>query len=558
MLLNSLTVKRRLILLASLLITTGLVGCSNSDFKPIPDKSEKLVAEGHLLAAPKIDSMQKNMAPIPSIIGSSTPRLPSFKDASSSHYSVTAVNVPVKELLFEVAQDAGKQIDIYKGVEGSVTINALNQPLEKILERIAEQAGLMFVVEHNTIKIKPDVPEWRSYKVDYVNISKISEDSIDMRMSVSGSTAGTTTSTKTGGSFSKVTVKSEHDFWKSLDENVKQLAQLEALGKDSSTLGFDQNTVVNPEAGVISIYTSAKKHKMIDAYIKNVTSRVDRQVLIEATVVEVLLNDEYQAGIDWSVLSSNAFGNNGGLSISSPFPGPSTGFSVATFGGLAGPGIASGDWNILANLQLLKTFGESKVLSSPKIMAINNQTALLKVVNNLVYFTVDVNTTAATATTAGLTTYQTEIHTVPVGFTMSVTPFVSANGDITLNVRPTISRQIDTVLDPNPALKDAGVESAIPVIQEKEMSSVLRLKDQQTAVIGGLIEDLNSQSDKGVPWLSDIPVLGRLFGSREKQTKKIELVIFIRPTIIKNPDISNGDLQQLGRFLKTSSSDKVK
>ena len=559
MLLNSLTMKRRFVLLTSLFITSALTGCYNQEFKPLPDKADKFVEGGHIVVPPKIEHIQKNSAPIPSIIGSSTPKLPSFKNASSSHYSITAVNVPVKELLFQVAQDAGKQIDLYKGIEGSVTINALNQPLEKILERIAEQAGLMFVIEHNTIKVKPDIAEWRNYKIDYVNINKVSEDSIDMRMSVSGSTGTRTTTKKTGGSFSKVTVKSEHSFWQRLEDNIKLLAQLESTGDDNGTLGFDQNTVVNPEAGVISVYTSAKKHKNIKRYIKEVSTRVDRQVLIEATVVEVLLNDQYQAGIDWSVLGSRALGDSGGFKISSPFSGPQGGFSIATVDPTGGAlGVTSGDWNILANLQLLKTFGESKVLSSPKIMAINNQTALLKVVNNLVYFTVDVNTTAATATTAGLTTYQTEIHTVPVGFTMSVTPFVSANGDITLNVRPTISRQIGTVLDPNPALKDAGVESAIPVIQEKEMSSVLRLKDRQTAVIGGLIEDLNSHDDTGVPWLSEVPVLGSLFASRKDQMKKTELVIFIRPTIIKNPDISNGDLQQVGRFLRTSSSNKVK
>jgi len=559
MLLNSIFMKQPLSLLATFVITLGLTGCYNPVFKTPSDKAEKFAENGHIVASPKIENVQKNSSPIPSIIGSSTPKLPSFKNSSTSHYSITAVNVPVKELLFQVAQDAGKQIDLYKGIEGSVTINALNQPLEKILERIAEQAGLMFVIEHNTIKIKQDVPEWRNYNIDYVNINKVSEDSIDMRMSVSGSTGTTTTTKKTGGSFSKVTVKSEHNFWQRLEDNIKLLAQLEVSEEGSRTLGFEQNTVVNPEAGVISVYTSAKKHKNIQKYIKEVTTRVDRQVLIEATVVEVLLNDEFQAGIDWSVLGSRALGDAGGFKISSPFSGPQNGFSIATLDPTGGAlGIKSGDWNILANLQLLKTFGESKVLSSPKIMAINNQTALLKVVNNLVYFTVDVNTTAATATTAGLTTYQTEIHTVPVGFTMSVTPFVSANGDITLNVRPTISRQIGTVLDPNPALKDAGVESAIPVIQEKEMSSVLRLKDRQTAVIGGLIEDLNSFDDVGVPWLSDVPILGGLFGSRKDQMKKTELVIFIRPTIIKNPDISNGDLQQVGRFLKTSSSHKVK
>ncbi len=557
MLINPFIIKKNLLLFLSLVITASLTGCYDSNLKKELEASKKFAPDGHIVEPAKIENIQGTPSAIPQIANSSLPKLPRFRGASTSHYSITAVNVPVKELLFQVAQDAGKQIDLYKGVEGNVTINALNQPLEKILERIAEQAGLMFVIEYNTIKIKPDLPEWRNYKVDYVNINKISEDSIDMRMSVSGSTGTKTTVKKTGGSFSKVTVKSEHDFWQTLEDNVKLLAQIESQ-KEGATLGFEQNTVINPEAGVISIYTSAKKHKIIEEYIKDVTTRVDRQVLIEATVVEVLLNDQYQAGIDWSVLGSNAFGADGGLSISSPFPGPRDGFSIATVDGIGGAGVASGDWNILANLQLLKTFGESKVLSSPKIMAINNQTALLKVVNNLVYFTVDVNTTAATSTTAGLTTYESEIHTVPVGFTMSVTPFVSADGDITLNVRPTISRQIGSVLDPNPALKDAGVESSIPVIQEKEMSSVLRLKDRQTAVIGGLIEDQKSHDSLGVPWLSEVPILGTLFANRKDQTKKTELVIFIRPTIIKNPDISNGDLQHVGRFLKTRSNDKEK
>ncbi len=545
--------------LVSLVMIVSLTGCYDSNLKkePAVATSEKFIPDGHLVESPKIGSIQGSRSRIPDLANNSLPKLPSFRGESTSHYSITAVNVPVKELLFQVAQDAGKQIDLYSDIEGNITINALNQPLEDILERIAEQAGLMFVIENNTIKVKPDLPEWRNYKVDYVNINKVSEDSIDMRMSVSGSSGGGVKTKKSGGSFSKVTVKSEHDFWQTLEDNVKLLAQIETK-KKGDTLGFDKNTVINPEAGVISIYTSAKKHKIIEEYIQDVTTRVDRQVLIEATVVEVILNDEYQAGIDWSVLGEKAFGDNGGVSISSPFAGPASGFSVATMNSVAGGGFMTGDWNILANLRLLKTFGESKVLSSPKIMAINNQTALLKVVNNLVYFTVDVNITAATAAGAGLTTYESTIHTVPVGFTMSVTPFVSADGDITLNVRPTISRQIGTAIDPNPALKDAGVESVIPVIQEKEMSSVLRLKDRQTAVIGGLIEDQKLHDNVGVPWLSDVPILGSLFGSRKDQTQKTELVIFIRPTIIKNPDISNGDLQHVGRFLRTHSNDEEK
>jgi general secretion pathway protein D len=472
----------------------------------------------------------------------------------------------VAELLFQISKDAGKQIDIYSGISGRATINALNQPLDKILDRLSDQADFIYAVQGNTIVIKPDIPEWRNYNVDYVNINKTSEEKIEMKMSVSAGASSNTTS-GTLGSSTKVTVKSEHNFWERLKNNIEILAQLDPFdtrtaddvmrvtsrglnqvsgdtrnpangptgARSSDTNSFSKtsksvNTVINPEAGVISVYTTNKKHKAIKKYIADVSIRAQRQVLIEATVVEVVLNDRYQAGIDWSKF--------GGLNFTSD--------AAFTLSGVTVPS------NILDQLSFLKTFGDSKVLSSPKIMAINNQTALLKVVNNLVYFTVDVNTTESTAAGGQPTsTYETEIHTVPVGFTMSVTPFVSSDGDVTLNVRPTISRVLKYIQDPNPQL--VGITSEIPVIQEKEMSSVLKLKDRQTAIIGGLIEDRNDQSRIGLPWLSDIPVVGDLFSQRDDTTKKTELVIFIRPVIVKNPDIDNGDLQQVGRFLKTNN-----
>jgi general secretion pathway protein D len=136
---------------------------------------------------------------------------------------------------------------------------------------------------------------------------------------------------------------------------------------------------------------------------------------------------------------------------------------------------------------------------------------------------------------------------------MSVTPFVSDNGSVTLNVRPTLSRLVGQVADPNPALQNSDVQSLIPVIQEKEMSSVLRLQDRQVAIIGGLIEDGNSNDKSGLPGVSDVPYLGDLFSMRDDQAQKSELVIFIRPVIIDNPDVYNGDLQSVGQFLKTQT-----
>lgn len=533
-----------------------LSGCQDSSVKrdlPAPPVSEQFAPSGHICLKPKVEGVVSNSAKIPSLTTSSVPKLPPLSENISKNdvYSISAVNVPVADLLFKLAKDSNKEIDIYSGIKGNVTINAINQPLEIILDRISDQVGFMSEIDGHTLKIKPDLPEWRNYKIDYVNIKKNSKETIDMKMTVDNDSSG---SSSTGGghaSSTKVSTTSEHDFWGNLAKNIELLAQLDpnanrvivpqGKGKNTNKLGpalssVSQNTVVNAEAGVISVYTTRKQHKAIKHYIEEVTERAERQVLIEATVVEVVLSDKYQAGIDWSKFGGLSFTSDGA-------------FSTTT---------TTTTSNILDQISFLSTFGDSKVLSSPKIMAINNQTALLKVVNNLVYFSVGVNVTASTSTSAGLTTYETEIHTVPVGFTMSITPFVSENGDVTLNVRPTISRKIGEVADPNPNLASAGVTSNIPIIQEKEMSSVLRLKDRQTAIIGGLIEDDNSNGRTGIPWLSKAPVLGDLFSKRDDSTSKSELVIFIRPIVIKNPDVDNGDLQSVSRFLKASSDKEVK
>lgn len=559
--------------LFTLVLGVGLTGCQESAVKrdkPAPPVSEQFMPAGHINAKVKVEDKVQSSASIPSLVTTQIPTLPPLgsSNQTTKTYSVSAVNVPVSELLFKLAQDANKDIDLYAGLKGKVTINALNQPLNQILERMADQVGFNFDIVGDTVVIKPDYPEWRNYKVDYVNIRKTSKDSIDMKMNVSASSDSS--SGGAAASSTKVTVESEHDFWAQLEKNIQLLAQIDpnanqvilggkpeadagAKSKPKTALSsISQNTVINPEAGVISVYTTIKKHKAIKNYIEEVSERAERQVLIEATVVEVALNDAYQAGIDWSLMNG-MFGDEGGLKFSSPFAGPSDGFSITT---IDNTGVVNGigEFNILANLQLLKQFGDSKVLSSPKVMAINNQTALLKVVNNLVYFTVDVNVTPATDSSAATTTYETEIHTVPVGFTMSVTPFVSDNGNVTLNVRPTISRKIGEVTDPNPDLAAVGTVSTIPIVQEKEMSSVLKLKDRQTAIIGGLIEDANSNVKSGLPWASDVPIVGDLFARRDDSTQKSELVIFIRPIIVKNPNVDNGDLQSVSRFLKKTEN----
>ena len=181
-----------------------------------------------------------------------------------------------------------------------------------------------------------------------------------------------------------------------------------------------------------------------------------------------------------------------------------------------------------------------RVLSSPKISVLNNQTAVLKVVDNLVYFTIQAQSTTRTQTSA-LTTFTTTLNSVPVGFIMSLVPQISDTDTVVLNLRPTISRKIGDVADPNPSLAAAGVTSLIPVIQTREMESVLRVQSGQVAVLGGLMQDAVSNIEDTIPGRARHP-RHRRSSSRSARTcnQKTELVIFLRPMVIRDASI-DGD-----------------
>jgi general secretion pathway protein D len=280
-------------------------------------------------------------------------------------------------------------------------------------------------------------------------------------------------------------------------------------------------------------------------FLEQVGGSSRRQVLIEATIVEVMLDDNYQAGIDWSAVGLNGLG----YTIRQSFAGPSlpdtpnalanSFFSVH----YNNPNAAVGG-SITSTVRLLDSFGKTRVLSSPKLMVLNNQTAMLKVVDNRVYFTIKADT--VTNQTTSNTTFTTTQNVVPVGFLMNVTPQISDSDMVTLNVRPTVTRIIDTVRDPNPSL--GTIISLIPVTQTREMESVLKIGSGQTAILGGLMLDSFEGRNDGLPIASRIPILGDLVSQRNDRSRKSELVIFIRPSVIRDASLE-GDLASYRRYL---------
>ena len=268
-------------------------------------------------------------------------------------------------------------------------------------------------------------------------------------------------------------------------------------------------------------------------------------MLIEATIVEVALSNDYQQGINWSLIR-NAFVPGELAATFSLAPGGgtplSTGSNPSFLGSLGLSTLGPGRFDFSSTVRLLESFGKTRVLSSPKVSVMNNQTAILKVVDNKVYFslTVTPGTLATLTTPATAATYSTTINTVPVGFLMNVTAQVGDDGEITLNLRPTVSRITGYATDPNPDLAKAGITNRIPEVQTREFESIMKVRDGETAVLGGLMQDNQVNATDQIPGVGEVPLVGELFKLRSNQSNKSELVIFLRPTILRDSSI-DGD-----------------
>ncbi len=494
------------------------------------------------------DAIKPEQKSIPELVSEApvVPK-PTLKPETET-YTVVVNDVDVASLLFALARDAKINIDVFQNISGKVTLNAIDQTLPQILDRIAEQASIRYNIKDGLLTIRPDVPFFRTYKVDYVNFDRktTSENLISTQIAATG-----TGSEDTAGNNSSTSVKSSTNnaFWDTLTENISKIIFTEKKRKAKAEKENDlKNIIVNKETGFLTIKATDKQHNQIQEYIDLVVTSAKRQVLIEATIAEVTLSDEFQAGVDWSQVSGS-----GNTTFSQSLTGSN--LSTPPFFSATFANNSSSLGSITGSVRMLESFGKVKVLSTPKVMAINNQTAILKVVDNRVYFSIDLNTTTSTA--GSTETFTTEIHTVPVGIVMQVTPYISSNDEITLNVRPTISRIINFVNDPNPALAAVNVVSEVPEIQVREIESILKVNSGDVAVIGGLMQDTVDESDSSVPFLAAIPIIGQLFNYSDDSHTKTELVIFLRPKVIKQADI-NADLAGFKQHLPQFEETKVK
>lgn len=330
-----------------------------------------------------------------------------------------------------------------------------------------------------------------------------------------------------------------------------------ASGNATASSGSSANNiVVNRETGQLSVYTTSRGHEQFRQFLDRISASARRQVLIEATIVEVTLSNASQQGVNWQKVVQG--GLLRGLSFQM-LPSGTGSFSGTQDASMLRMSYTSGSGDWSAILTLLESFGQARVLSSPKVSVLNNQTAALKVVDNYVYVTIGFTPAVRTLSATGQLvetsppTYTSNLNSVPVGFVMTVTPQVAESGEVTLNVRPTISRVVREIIDPNPALLTATppIVNRIPVVQSRELESVLRVQSGEIAVLGGLMQDASNDGEDAVPGLSRIPLLGEAFKQKQQARSKTELVVFLRPVVVGDASL-NGDYKAFKPLLPTS------
>ncbi len=580
-----------------------LAACGTKAIKP-SDKHIQQTPEAARHDSDNIPQTSKNAVVLP-------PPKPVAKVAT--YTVVFSSGVPVRDVLFELARDQNINIDIKDGndrlMTQPITLNAVNQTLPQIMERIAKQADIRYEVDGNgNWMVMPDRPFMKTYKIDFINMSRSVKSSVFTSSQIGGATTGaTTTGTTAGGNtaLTSVTSETKNNLMDSVVENVRAIitdedrirytervelqaqnaASARGMGSASASGGITSgskgqpgrtggaatgtgnedvtsqssstmqvgkyepavNINANKETGVLIVRATGRQHQKIQEFIDRVMSTARRQVLIEATIAEVTLNSNYQQGIDWSRLRGTARGFQVTQAGTTGLPASQTGQMLLL--NYINPTSALG--NLSASVSLLDSFGDVKVLSSPKLSVMNNQTATLKVVDNRVYFTISVTPGTTTGTTITAPTYTSTAVPVAVGFTMNVTPEINDADYVTINVRPTITRIIGYVNDPNPSLafpcgtgvstcSVAPIVNRVPELRTREMESIIRVNTGQIAVLGGLMQDeINNQSD-GIPVVDDIPGVGNLFKNRNDTKNKTELVIFLRPVVIKDASL-DGD-----------------
>ncbi|MEM7541859.1 MAG: secretin N-terminal domain-containing protein [Pseudomonadota bacterium] len=445
-------------------------------------------------------------------------------DATEHLYSFVAQNLPIQQALEIFREAYGLNIVADQDVGGSITADFRDLPFDQAMDAMLASLGLYWQQEGKLVRVR--ARQTRTFVIDYIRLVRGGSGSALAQISSgqSGSEGGGDGGG--GGDNGAITIEHEDtvEFWKELEE------QLETLVSESGRL------VINRMAGTVQVSDHYLRVTDIGTYIAAINRAIHRQVEIDVRIVEVTLNEDFSLGIDWSRISDpGSEGVGFDFQTSGIVQQPSGGF-IAKLPSIAASifnPTGNGGFEFVAMLDALKEQGTVRVVSQPQVRVLNNQSAMIKVGTDRTFFRREVTTNN---TSAGSTLEAEDVpQVVTEGIVLSLTPQIATNGWIMLDVSPVITRvsSISVALDSN-----GQVRSTAPNLDIRQASSLVRLKNGETIVIGGLIQDQASDTERGVPGISDVPLAGNLFKGKYQLRGKRELVMFLTAKLVDATEVA--------------------
>lgn len=476
-----------------------------------------------------------------------------------ARFDLSVNKAPARQVFMGLVEGSPYGMAVHPDVSGTITVSLKNVSVPEAVEAIRRANGYEYRREGNRFFILEPGMQTRMFPVNYLNFTRKGQS--NTRVSSGELTQGTTTGAPTtagaqpsqqarGPAGVQVDTESKTDFWKDMETSLKALVGTEAGRK----------VVTNPQANLVVVRAMPNELRLVEDFLGAAHASVNRQVILEAKIIEVELKDGYQSGINWAGLGQNndytVIGSqvgggtilgDGGSTGKSEIAGQAgslfgpianTGFSA--FGGVFSLAVRASDFT--AFLELLRTQGDTHVLSSPRVSTVNNQKAVIKVGGDE-FFVTNVTTTTTT-TVGGVSTAEPSITLTPFfsGIALDVTPQIDENNNIMLHIHPSVSQVTQQNKTFKVSSRDYSLPLAVSTIQESD--NIVRASSGQIVVIGGLMKEGSTDDNAAIPLVGDIPVVGNAFKHKRVRRIKKELVILLKPTAVDVAPIWGDQVQE--------------